>query len=91
MGRCPLASHEERAPSRSLLTPKQACVLLTIGARKLWELTNRGEIPHLRIGRSLRYVPEDLEEWIQQQKKKRGRPRASGRYVEKVSSEKPAG
>jgi predicted DNA-binding transcriptional regulator AlpA len=53
---------------RSLLPPKEAAKFLAIGSRKLWELTNCGEVPRLRIGRSLRYVPADLELWGEQQK-----------------------
>lgn len=54
---------------KHLLSPKDARTLLAIGSRKLWEMTNRGEIPHLRIGRAIRYDPDDLEEWIHRRKK----------------------
>jgi excisionase family DNA binding protein len=47
-----------------LLTPKVAAKSLMISERKLWELTNRGEIPCMRIGRSVRYRPADLQAWI---------------------------
>ena len=60
---------------KPLLTVKEACVVLAISARKLWEMTNRGEIPHVRIGRSVRYDPEDLPAWIERRKNKGGRPR----------------
>ena len=53
-----------------LLSPKDAQALLAIGSRKLWELTNCGEIPHLRIGRAIRYDVSDLEEWIERRKKR---------------------
>jgi excisionase family DNA binding protein len=42
-------------------------VLLSISPRKLWELTNRGVIPSIRIGRSLRYRHEDLRAWAERQ------------------------
>jgi excisionase family DNA binding protein len=51
-----------------LLSTKEAAVFLAISPRKLWELTNCGEIPHLRIGRAVRYVPEDLETWVEKQR-----------------------
>ena len=57
---------------KPLLKAKQAAARLTIGSRKLWQLTNRGEIPHVRIGRCVRYDPSDIEAWIEKQKKKGG-------------------
>lgn len=53
---------------RKLLTPKEAAALLSISERTLWTLTNNGEIPAVRIGRSVRYDPADLAAWIEQQK-----------------------
>lgn len=58
------------APSRALLRPKEAACYLTISERKLWELTNRREIPHLRIGRSVRYSMADLDGWIEAQRER---------------------
>lgn len=48
-----------------LMTPPQAAETLAISARKLWALTASGEIPHVRIGRSVRYSPRDLARWIE--------------------------
>lgn len=53
-----------------LLKPKDAATLLAISDRKLWELTNCNEIPHVRMGRSLRYDQSDLRAWYE--KKKQG-------------------
>ncbi|HJN09778.1 MAG: helix-turn-helix domain-containing protein [Pirellulaceae bacterium] len=47
-----------------LLTPKQAAEALSISPRKLWAMTASGEIPHLRIGRCVRYPVDDLQGWI---------------------------
>ncbi len=47
-----------------LLKAAAAARLLGIGERKLWSLTNQGDIPHVRIGRAVRYDPADLERWI---------------------------
>lgn len=47
-----------------LLTPQQAAEALAISARKLWALTAAGEVPHLRIGRCVRYPAGALSEWI---------------------------
>jgi excisionase family DNA binding protein len=53
-----------------LLKPRGAARALAICDRKLWELTKRGEVPHVRIGRSVRYVPADLQAWIETQKQR---------------------
>ncbi len=50
-----------------LLTPKQAANALAISPRKLWGMTASGEIPHVRLGRSVRYPLQDLQEWIEAQ------------------------
>lgn len=51
-----------------LLNATEAADALSIGTRKLWELTNCGDIPCVRIGRAVRYDPEDLKSWIQRNK-----------------------
>jgi excisionase family DNA binding protein len=51
-------------PSAMLLKPAEAAKLLQIGERTLWRLTDAGEIPCIRIGRSVRYDPADLRVWI---------------------------
>jgi len=56
-------------PFTLLLTPPQAAEALAISPRKLWSLTTSGEIPHVRIGRSVRYPIDDLRTWTQSQTK----------------------
>ena len=51
-----------------LLTPQQAAVALAISPRKLWGMTDSGEIPHVRVGRCVRYLLDDLQRWIDAQK-----------------------
>ncbi|MFP6667127.1 MAG: helix-turn-helix domain-containing protein [Pirellulales bacterium] len=55
-----------------LLKPRQAAESLAISPRKLWALTASGEIPHVRIGRCVRYDFADLQQWIADHKR-RGR------------------
>lgn len=52
-----------------LLTPQQAAEALAISPRKLWGMTASGEIPHIRLGRCKRYPVDDLQRWIDEQKK----------------------
>lgn len=49
------------------LRPPQAAKALGIGTRLLWELTNRGEIPHTKLGRCVVYPVAALEEWLKAQ------------------------
>jgi excisionase family DNA binding protein len=53
----------------SLLKPREAAGFLAISERKLWDLTRRREIPHVRIDRAVRYDPEDLRAWVEGQKR----------------------
>jgi len=49
----------------ALLNSKQAAQRLGIGTRKLWTLTNCGEIPHVRIDKCVRYRPGDLADYVE--------------------------
>ena len=51
-----------------LLRPADAARVLAISTRKLWAMTNAGEIPCVRFGRAVRYDPEDLREMIEDRK-----------------------
>lgn len=64
-------SIENRRESESLLlTARQAARTLNISGRTLWSLTNRGDVPCIRIGRSVRYSTDDLREFIDRQRSK---------------------
>jgi excisionase family DNA binding protein len=52
------------------LRPKDAAKALSIGERLLWSKTNAGEIPHVRIGRTIVYPIEQLREWLAAQAKR---------------------
>ena len=51
-------------PASILVRPRVAARVLEISPRKLWELTSRGQIPCVRIGRSVRFSIAQLEEWV---------------------------
>jgi len=42
----------------------RAAELLGISERLLWTKTNTGEIPHVRIGRAVRYPVHELRRWL---------------------------
>ena len=52
-----------------LLNAREAAAALAISPRKLWGMTASGEIPLIRLGRSVRYPLDDLQCWIDGQKK----------------------
>lgn len=47
-----------------LLTTREAADVLRVSERTLWTLTHDGEIPSVRVGRSVRYDQSDLAAWI---------------------------
>ncbi len=55
---------DEQTIEPMLLTARQAARVLSISERTLWSLTKDGQIPAVRIGRAVRYDPEDLRRWI---------------------------
>jgi excisionase family DNA binding protein len=48
---------------------REAAEALGISQRKLWGMTDSREIPHVRLGRCLRYPVNELEQWIDENKK----------------------
>jgi excisionase family DNA binding protein len=55
--------------SAMLLRRRDAADVLGISERKIWSLTASGEIPHVRIGRCVRYPADQLQQWIRAQTK----------------------
>jgi excisionase family DNA binding protein len=65
----PAASEPGGRDGVSLVNARQAARTLAISERKLWEMTKNGEIPHVPVGRAIRYDPRDLRAWVEAQKK----------------------
>jgi len=51
-----------------LLRANEAAKVLAISPRTLWSMTHRGEIPHVRLGRSVRYTVDDVKAFIESRK-----------------------
>ncbi|MEM7229437.1 MAG: helix-turn-helix domain-containing protein [Planctomycetota bacterium] len=51
-------------PPKLALRANEAAQALGVSRRKLWELTNRGVIPHVRVGRSILYPISALNDWL---------------------------
>ena len=46
------------------LRPRKAAKALGISERSLWEWTHRGDVPHVRVGRTILYPVDALREWL---------------------------
>ena len=56
--------------SQEIFTPlsvngKTAARMLGVSERMFWELRNRGEIPHIKLGRLTRFAVEDLKRFLE--------------------------
>lgn len=49
---------------RPLVTRQETAARLQVSLTKLWQLTARGELRAIRIGRAVRYRPADIEAYI---------------------------
>ena len=75
-----------------LVNSREAARLLAVSPRTLWAMQKSGELPVVRIRRSIRFGVKDLEAWIEARKgldngeqkyiNNNGRD-ASGRYLRK--------
>jgi excisionase family DNA binding protein len=53
-----------KEPIRLLLSTREAAQALSVCEKTLWTLTKNGEIPVIRMGRSVRYPLDGLRKWI---------------------------
>jgi excisionase family DNA binding protein len=70
------------APSEAagdLLTAEEVAALLRVTPAWVYAQTRRRRIPHLRLGRYVRYRREALEEWMQQVESSSTSPSGSAR------------
>jgi excisionase family DNA binding protein len=58
---------EPAKPAKALLTVQEAAALLAVSDKTLYRMARLGQVPHVRVGRSLRFRREELEAWIRQQ------------------------
>jgi excisionase family DNA binding protein len=60
-------------PPRLALRPREAAKALGIGERLLFDLTKRGEVPHLRLGNKCVVYPLDaLRDWLAGRAQRKG-------------------
>jgi len=48
------------------MRPREAAKALGISERLLWEWTDRGAVPHIRLGKAILYPVDSLREWLRQ-------------------------
>jgi excisionase family DNA binding protein len=61
-----------RRPVELLDVPSVAR-MLALPVRSVWVLAERGELPHYKLGRRLRFAPRDLEEVVERLRVEVGR------------------
>ena len=56
----------ENLPSKKLLTRNEAaeCLGVTPGTLAVWASTRRYPLPFVKVGRSVKYNPDDIAEFI---------------------------
>jgi excisionase family DNA binding protein len=59
-----LATEARVSTPNDVLTADEAAALLRVGRNQLYEAVSRGEIPHRRIGRSIRFSRAVLIRWL---------------------------
>jgi excisionase family DNA binding protein len=57
----------EGAPRPLLVSPREACRLLSIGLTRLYEILNTGELDSVLIGRSRRISVASIHSFVQRQ------------------------
>ena len=60
-----------------LLTAKELEALLKIDVKTIYSYVQRGLIPYVKIQSNVRFVKEQIQEWVEQQNY---RPRSMNRY-----------
>jgi len=53
---------------REWLTLREMQEMLAIGRTKAWQLVASGEVPAVKIGRSVRVSRKELEGWLEEQR-----------------------
>lgn len=46
------------------MRPREAAKALGVSERLLWEWTDRGVVPHVRLGKAILYPVDSLRDWL---------------------------
>ena len=55
-------------PAEQLWNVRQAAAFLNIGRNAVYEMADGGELPSIRIGSRIRFIPADLRAWVERQR-----------------------
>lgn len=61
-------SPDRGALSEPLLDPPTAAGLLSVKPSWIYEAVRDGRLPHLKVGRHIRFLRSDLEAWVIEQR-----------------------
>jgi excisionase family DNA binding protein len=56
---------EELREKRTALTVKEVAILLKISEREIYKLASSNQIPHFRVGCSVRFEPRSVATWLE--------------------------
>ena len=59
---------QQAGSDREWLTLREMQEMLSIGRTKAWQLVASGEVPAVKIGRSVRVSRKELEGWLEEQR-----------------------
>ena len=59
---------QQRGLDREWLTLREMQEMLSIGRTKAWQLVASGEVPAVKIGRSVRVSRRELGRWLEEQR-----------------------
>ena len=65
----PLRSQAERM--EPLLTIDATAAFLGISLRQVYTLLERGELPHVRVGKRTRFIPADVRDYLERHREER--------------------
>ena len=52
-----------------LLRPDEVARMLGVRRSSVYEYVRTGRLPHVRVGRHVRFLREDLEDWVRRQRR----------------------
>lgn len=58
----------------TLMKVEDVAAYLKVAKQSVYRWASNEKIPHLKVGGSLRFVPNEIQEWLAKKPKRRGRP-----------------
>jgi excisionase family DNA binding protein len=55
-------------PAEQLWTVADVCTFLRVGRNAVYSMAARRELPSIRVGTRVRFVPEDVRAWLERQR-----------------------